>query len=64
MIVGVLALQGAFREHLKMLRGCGAEGLEIRLPFQLDGIDGLTYPRRREHHHYRNSCWNTASPKG
>ena len=44
MIMGVLALQGAFREHLKMLRGCGAEGLEIRLPFQLEGIDGLIIP--------------------
>jgi len=44
MIVGVLALQGAFREHLKMLKNCGAEGLEVRLPFQLEGIDGLIIP--------------------
>lgn len=44
MIIGVLALQGAFREHVKMLRGCGVEGLEVRLPFQLEGIDGLIIP--------------------
>lgn len=44
MIIGVLALQGAFREHVKMLRGCGAEGLEVRLPAQLEGADGLIIP--------------------
>lgn len=44
MIVGVLALQGAFREHVKMLKGCGAEGSEVRLPSELDGIDGLIIP--------------------
>ncbi|MFZ5642951.1 MAG: pyridoxal 5'-phosphate synthase glutaminase subunit PdxT [Bacillota bacterium] len=46
MIIGVLALQGAFREHEKMLRSCG-EGIEtrqIRLPAQLEGLDGLVIP--------------------
>lgn len=46
MIIGVLALQGAFREHEKMLRACG-EGIEtrqVRLPAQLEGLDGLVIP--------------------
>jgi len=44
MVIGVLALQGAFREHLKMLRTCGAQGTEVRLPSQMEGIDGLVIP--------------------
>ncbi len=44
MIIGVLALQGAFREHIKMIRNCGAEGVEVRLPSQLEGVDGLIIP--------------------
>lgn len=44
MTIGVLALQGAFREHLKMLRDCGSEGREVRLPSQLEGLDGLIIP--------------------
>jgi len=44
MKIGVLALQGAFREHLKMLKDCGEEGREIRLPDELDGMDGLIIP--------------------
>jgi 5'-phosphate synthase pdxT subunit len=42
--IGVLALQGAFREHAHMLREAGAEVVEVRLPEQLDGLDGLVVP--------------------
>jgi pyridoxal 5'-phosphate synthase pdxT subunit len=44
MKIGVLALQGDFAEHIVMLRRLGAEGVEVRLPKQLDGIDGLIIP--------------------
>jgi len=44
MAIGVLALQGDFREHCVMLRGLGAEAREVRLPDQLDGLDGLIIP--------------------
>jgi 5'-phosphate synthase pdxT subunit len=44
MKVGVLALQGAFREHIRMLRALGAEAVEIRLPSELDEVDGLVIP--------------------
>lgn len=42
--IGVLALQGAFREHAAVLRRLGAEVIEVRLPEQLDGLDGLVIP--------------------
>ena len=42
--IGVLALQGAFREHARALRGAGADVIEVRLPGQLDGLDGLVIP--------------------
>jgi pyridoxal 5'-phosphate synthase pdxT subunit len=42
--IGVLALQGAFREHAAMLRRLGAEVVEVRLPDQLEGLDGLVIP--------------------
>ncbi len=42
--VGVLALQGAFLEHAAMLRGLGAEVVEVRKPEQLAGLDGLVMP--------------------
>ncbi len=42
--IGVLALQGAFIEHIKMLRELGAETREVRLPEDLDGLDGLIIP--------------------
>jgi len=42
--IGVLALQGAFIEHIKMLRRLGAEAVEVRLPADLDGLDGLIIP--------------------
>ena len=44
MRVGVLAVQGNFREHAAMLRSLGAEVQEVRLPEQLDGLDGLVIP--------------------
>ncbi len=44
MKIGVLALQGAFREHVAMLRSLGADVVEVRLPKQLDGLDGLVVP--------------------
>jgi len=42
--IGVLALQGAFREHARALRRLGADVVEVRLPEQLDGLDGLVIP--------------------
>jgi 5'-phosphate synthase pdxT subunit len=44
MKIGVLALQGNFREHAAMLRRLGAEVVEVRLPGQLEGLDGLVIP--------------------
>jgi len=44
MKIGVLALQGAFIEHEKMLRQVGAEPVQVRLPGQLDELDGLIIP--------------------
>ena len=44
MRIGVLALQGAFIEHVKMLRQLDVEALEVRLPQQLDDLDGLIIP--------------------
>ena len=43
-LIGVLALQGAFREHARMLRAAGAEVVEVRLPEQLERLDGLVIP--------------------
>jgi len=44
MRVGVLALQGAFIEHIKILRELGVEAVEVRLPQDLEGLDGLIIP--------------------
>jgi len=44
MKIGVLALQGNFREHVAMLRRLGAEASEVRKPEQLEGLDGLVIP--------------------
>jgi 5'-phosphate synthase pdxT subunit len=44
MRIGVLALQGSFREHLRVLRHLGAEAVEVRLPSQLDEVAGLVIP--------------------
>jgi 5'-phosphate synthase pdxT subunit len=42
--VGVLALQGDFREHRRVLDGLGASTREIRLPQDLEGLDALVIP--------------------
>jgi 5'-phosphate synthase pdxT subunit len=42
--IGVLALQGAFREHLEMLDNLGAEGRTVRRAEELPGLDGLIIP--------------------
>jgi 5'-phosphate synthase pdxT subunit len=42
--VGVLAVQGNFREHAAMLRRLGVHVVEVRKPDQLEGLDGLVIP--------------------
>lgn len=42
--IGVLALQGAFVEHAKALQALGARTREVRLPADLEGLDGLVLP--------------------
>jgi 5'-phosphate synthase pdxT subunit len=42
--IGVLAVQGNFREHAAMLRRLEVEVVEVRKPEQLDGLDGLVIP--------------------
>ena len=42
--IGVLALQGAFIEHQKTLARLGVESVQVRLPAQLDDLDGLIIP--------------------
>lgn len=44
MKIGVLALQGDFAEHISMLKKLGVETAEVRLPKDLDGLDGLIMP--------------------
>jgi 5'-phosphate synthase pdxT subunit len=44
MTIGVLAVQGNFREHAAMLRRLGAEVVEVRKPEQLEELDGLIIP--------------------
>jgi pyridoxal 5'-phosphate synthase pdxT subunit len=43
-VVGVLALQGDFEAHARLLRAYGAEPREVRVPAELDGLDGLVIP--------------------
>jgi pyridoxal 5'-phosphate synthase pdxT subunit len=42
--IGILAVQGDFREHAAMLRRLGAEPVEVRKPEQLEELDGLVIP--------------------
>ena len=44
MKIGVLAVQGNFREHVEVLRRLGADPVEVRKPEQLEGLDGLVIP--------------------
>jgi pyridoxal 5'-phosphate synthase pdxT subunit len=43
-VVGVLALQGGFAAHARVLRSLGADVREVRVPADLDGLDGLVLP--------------------
>jgi pyridoxal 5'-phosphate synthase pdxT subunit len=43
-LIGVLALQGGFAAHGRVLRGLGADVREVRVPGDLDGLDGLVIP--------------------
>lgn len=42
--IGVLALQGDFREHIQMLKKCNVNPVEVRLPEDLKDVDGLIIP--------------------
>jgi 5'-phosphate synthase pdxT subunit len=44
MKIGVLALQGAYQEHLDTLRAIGVDGVRVREPADLDGLSGLILP--------------------
>ena len=43
-LVGVMALQGAFREHERALAGVGARTRRVRLPADLEGLDAIVIP--------------------
>jgi len=43
-VVGVLALQGDFEAHSRILRGLGAQAREVRVPAELEGLDALVIP--------------------
>jgi 5'-phosphate synthase pdxT subunit len=42
--VGILALQGDFEAHARLLRGLGAEPVEVRVPADLEGLEALVIP--------------------
>ena len=44
MRIGVLAVQGAFAEHIDVLREIGVDGVPVRLPADLEGVSGLILP--------------------
>ncbi|GAC1415448.1 MAG: pyridoxal 5'-phosphate synthase glutaminase subunit PdxT [Acidobacteriaceae bacterium] len=44
LIIGVLALQGAYDAHVKTLTGLGANARLVRVPAELEGLDGLVMP--------------------
>jgi pyridoxal 5'-phosphate synthase pdxT subunit len=44
MKIGVLASQGAFAEHIAILKSLGVEAVPVRLPEELEGLDGLIIP--------------------
>jgi 5'-phosphate synthase pdxT subunit len=44
MKIGVLAVQGAFAEHMAILDAIGVEGVEVRLPSELEDLSGLILP--------------------
>jgi 5'-phosphate synthase pdxT subunit len=44
MRIGVLALQGAFIEHMRVLKSLGVDAMEVRKPGQISNLDGLIIP--------------------
>ena len=42
--IGVLSLQGDFKEHIEMLRKCNVDAVEVRMPEDLEDADGLIIP--------------------
>ena len=44
MKIGVLAMQGAYREHLKILKSLGIGAIDVRYEEDIDNIDGLIIP--------------------
>jgi len=53
MKIGVLALQGAFAEHIATLEKLKTEAIPVRLPHQLEGFGRVNHPRRGKHHHHQ-----------
>lgn len=43
-VIGVLALQGDVREHLSAVAACGAQGVPVRRPAELDAVDAIVLP--------------------
>jgi len=43
-VIGVLAMQGAFAEHVRALKACGAQTRLVRTKHDLDGLDGIVLP--------------------
>ena len=43
-VIGVLALQGSFREHMTLVEKVGGRAVEVRRPAQLNGCSGLIIP--------------------
>lgn len=44
MKIGVLALQGSFKEHIKMLKKCNVDAFPVKLPEDLKDVNGLIIP--------------------
>ena len=61
--IGVLAVQGNFREHAAMLRGLGADVAEVRKPEQMEALDGLVIPGGESRPRLRGSCACTGSTR-
>ncbi len=51
MKLGVLALQGDFREHRDVLESLDTRASLVRRPGDMEGLEGLIIPGRREHDH-------------
>lgn len=58
MKIGVLALQGDFREHLHAIAHCGEVGIEVRRASELDICDALILPGENRQ---RLRCWLTTT---